>query len=577
MIAKTLDSKNSNFGLQFFRRINMQSFFFIICIAMLCLFLVVPLGFLFVMVFLDTNGNFVGLQNFILYLHDNTLLTSLRNTLFIALTSTCFGVGFAFICAYAILRTNLKYKKSFYNIAMLPLFVPNLMYGLGLVYLFGNKGILTTLFALEGFSIYGFLGIVIAQSIYIFPQSFLIIYLGLQSSDYRLYEQAKIMGISPFKSFLYITLPSIKFSLLSAILVSFILCFTDFGTPIIIGGGYSVLSTEIYKQIIGVQNFSMGATISIILFIPSLIAFVILKKVEKQTHSLSIKATEYKIDSHTLRDITFGIFASIPLLVVLVVMLAVLLASIIKLYPYDLSFTLTHFKMESSIDGLNTLSNSIFISLLTALFGTFFTFIFGYFNKMNKHKILNNIANFLIIAPAALPGLVLGISYILFFNKPDFEIRQNLYIINIFYALYRTFWIIVICNIIHFFSIPSLSVKNALCKIDNELELVGENVGISKWSMFKRVYMPLCLPTILENFMYFFLNSMVSISAIIFIYTTSNKMAAITIVHLDEKGYIEEAAALAILIVCINFAIQFIYTLIKNVLYKNHMRRNHED
>lgn len=185
----------------FLQKINLQICFFVICIALLCLFLIVPLSFLFIMAFLDVNGDFVGLQNFTFYLHNSALLISLKNTLFVSLTSTFFGVGFAMICAYAILRTNIRFKKSFYNIAMFPLFVPNLMYSLGLVYLFGNQGIITTSLGID-IPIYGFLGIVIAQSIYIFPQSFLILYLGLQSSDYRMYEQANIMGISPFKSLL---------------------------------------------------------------------------------------------------------------------------------------------------------------------------------------------------------------------------------------------------------------------------------------------------------------------------------------------------------------------------------------
>ncbi|STQ86304.1 ABC transporter permease subunit [Helicobacter muridarum] len=557
-----------NFGLQFLQRINLHSFLFCICLIVLGIFLVIPLGFLFAMAFLDTNNNFIGLQNFKLYLDDSLLLVSLKNTFVVSLTSTFFGVSFALICAYAILRTNLRGKKVFHHISMLPLFVPNLTYGLGLAFLFGKKGIITSFLGLDDFSIYGFTGIVIAQSIYIFPQSFLIIHLGLQSADYRLYEQAKIIGISPLKSFLYITLPNIKFSLLSAVLVSFILCFTDFGTPIIIGGGYSVLSIEIYKQIIGVQNLSMGATISIILFIPSLIIFWILKKAEKQTHVLSAKATKYQIDSHTLRDVIFGILASIPTFVILTIMFSVLLASLITLYPHDLSLTLAHFQIESSIDGLYTLKNSLIISLLTAVSGAIFVFIFGYLNKMNKSPILQNIANFLIIAPAALPGLVVGIAYILFFNKPDFQLDKDLYLSNIFYSLYGTFWIIVICNIIHFFSIPSLSVKNALAKIDNELEAVCESMGISKWGMLKRIYIPLCLPAILENFIYFFLNSMISISAIVFIYSTTNKMAAITIIHLDEKGYIEEAAALAILIMCINFIMKFLYEIVKSFIIK---------
>lgn len=554
-----------NEGLNVARIKGLFSLHSLLLCAVFCfmaVFLILPICYLFFQAFINESGEFMGLKNFSTYLLQDSILTSLYNTFFVSTLATIVSVGFALLCAYALARTHCFGKKLIYTIALLPLFVPSLMYGLGLVYLLGNKGIITTLLELESFSIYGAGGIIIAQSIYIFPQSFLVLYLALQNVDNRLYEQAEMMGISALQTFLHITLPGIRFGLLSACMIGFILCFTDFGTPIVIGGQFDVVSVYIYKYIIGQQNFSLGATIAIALLFPALVAFFVLKYAQKHSE-ISAKATPYVIKPNKIRDRIFSALALIPLGSILIVMLAVALASIIKQYPYDLSLTLEHFAIKSNIDGLSTLLNSFLIALMTAIFGCFFSFVFVYLSHTSSSKIAQNAAHFLMILPSALPGLVLGLGYVMFFNKGEFEIAKNLYLLNPFYLLYGTFTIIMFCHIIHYFSIPSLSIKQAMQKIDSDLESMGKVMGISRFAMFKSVYFPLCLPALLENFMYFFLNAMVSISAVIFLYTASNKVAAITIVNLDEKGYIAEAAALTILIVAINFGAKILFEILK--------------
>lgn len=533
-----------------------------LCFVLLACFSLVPVGFLLMQAFVDSKSHFVGLENFYSYMTQGWLLQSLLHTLFVALSATIISVLFALVCAYALMRSHIRAKKFIYHIALLPLFVPSLMYGLGLVYLLGNKGIITTLLGLESFSIYGAGGIIIAQSIYIFPQSFLVLYLALQNVDNRLYEQAEIMGISPLRCFFSITLPSIRFGLLSAVMMGFILCFTDFGAPIVIGGNYNVLAIDMYKYIIGQQNFNLGACIALALLLPALLAFFVLKYAQKHA-TQSAKATPYHIKPNALRDRICLAILCIPLGSILVVMGAVALASIIKLYPYDLSLTLEHFGIKSSIDGLSTLLNSVLIALGAAVCGSVFSFLFVYLSHISDSKLSQNLAHFFMILPSALPGLVLGLGYVIFFNASEFEITQGLYLLNPLYVLYGSFALMIICHIIHYFSIPSLSIKQSLQRIDKDIESVGEVMGISRLAMLKNVYIPLCLPAILESALYFFLNAMVSISAVIFIYTASNKVAAITIVHLDEKGYIEEAAALTLLIVAINFCVKILFELFK--------------
>lgn len=542
---------------------------FIILIMLMTVFLVAPIIYLFMQAFLDKSGEFVGLKNFFEYLMSESLLASLKNTMIVSLisTSTSLLLGLAF--AYGLTRSNIKLKGILKWIAILPLFAPTMMHAIGLVYLFGNQGLITNLLGIN-IPIYGSLGIVLAQVIYVFPQTFLMLYIALDSTDYRLYEASNAMGISKISEFINITIPSIKYSLISAGFVAFTLCFTDFGAPKVIGGNFNVLSIDVYKQIIGQQNMPMGATVSILLLIPAIISFIVTKKIEKnQSSYINAKSTPYKIKESKFRDIVFYIITGAISLGILAVMLTVVLSSVIKVWPYDLSFTLEHFSMKNSIDGIKPFINSIVMSILTAIIGTAFVFLFAYLSeKVEKAPYLKSYAYFLSVLPMALPGLVLGISYVLFFNKMEFNLGNTLYITNIFNNIYGTLFIMIACNVVHFFSVPFITATTAIKKLDKELDMVAKSMGINSASILKNVTIPLCLPAVLENFMYFFLNSMVTVSALIFIYTASSKVASISIVQLDDKGSTAQAAALAVMILITNVIVKLVFELVKKRLTK---------
>lgn len=551
-------------------KFDMKQALLIIMVMLLTVFLLSPILYLFLQAFLDQSGNFVGFANFKEYLSSQALLSSLKNTIFVSLASTSISLILALVFAYGLSRTNIKFKGSLKSLAMFPLFAPTMMHAIGLVYIFGNQGIVTNLLGIQ-VPIYGALGIILAQVIYVFPQAFLILYVALDSTDYRLYEASNAMGISKISEFLNITIPSIKYSLISAGFVSFTLCFTDFGAPKVIGGSFNVLSIDVYKQIIGQQNMPMGATVSILLLMPAIVSFIVTKRIEKNQNSyISSKSIPYKIKINKNRDIVFSIITGIISAGIVSVMITVVLSSVISVWPYDLTFTLEHFSMKNSIDGLKPFVNSILMSMLTAFIGTIFVFLFAYLNeKTEKAPHLKSFAYFLTVIPMALPGLVLGISYVLFFNKMEFNIGNTLYIKNIFNGLYGTLMIMVLCNVVHFFSVPFITATSAIKKVDKELDLVAKSMGIRGTSILKKVTIPLCLPAVLENFMYFFLNSMVTVSALMFIYTASSKVASISIVQLDDKGSTAQAAALAVLILITNVIVKLVYEFVKSKLLKN--------
>ncbi len=168
---------------------------------------------------------------------------------------------------------------------MLPLFAPSLVQALAFIYVFGNNGIFTRA---TGYNvgIYGAKGIVVAEVFYCFPHALLILVAALSATDARLYDAARTLGASPLKTFLTVTLPGVKFGLVSACFVVFTLVITDFGAPKAIGGKFSVMATEIYNQVSGQQNFTMGATVSVVLLIPAVLAFLVDRMVQRRQYAL---------------------------------------------------------------------------------------------------------------------------------------------------------------------------------------------------------------------------------------------------------------------------------------------------
>ncbi|USK72047.1 putative 2-aminoethylphosphonate ABC transporter permease subunit [Peribacillus asahii] len=536
--------------------------------------LVLPLATLFTKAFQHEDGTFVGLDNFIHYFSTPSLVQSFQNTLFIASMTTVISVSLAFVYAYCLVRTNIKGKAFFQFAALLPLFAPTMMHGIALMYLFGNQGLITTGFfgAIPGFNIdlYGPMGIIMAEVIYTFPQAFLIMLVALNGSDYRLYEAANTLGVHKVKQFMTITLSSVKYGLISAIFVVFSLSFTDYGAPKVVGGQYNVLATDVYKQVIGQQKMEMGATVGIILILPALVAFLVDQMTQrKQGSYISSKSMPYQISKNRKRDMLSLMFCFLVSACIMAIFTAVALAASVKVWPYDMSLTWKHFELKSYTgDGLTAYKNSLIAAALTAVFGTIFTFISAYaIEKIRKMMGLRKLGHFLSIVPLAIPGLVIGLSYVFFFSQPEINVL-GFTISNPLNFLYGTIAIVVIANILHFYSVAYVTATTALKKLDREFELVSESMGVPFYKTFFKITLPMCLPAVLEMTMYFFVNAMVTVSAVIFLYTADFKLAAISIVNMDDAGNLASAAAMSVLIIATNIIVRVLYESVTKILRK---------
>src|SRR4029450_4112115 len=253
--------------------------------AILYLFVLYPLIHVIWRSLLSNDGAFVGLANYRRYFGTPAIAASIGNSLVVSLVSMAITVILAFVYAYGLTRTRMPCRGLFRVVAMLPLFAPSLVQALAFIYVFGNNGIITRT---TGFNvgIYGPKGIIFAEVFYCFPHALLILIAALSATAARLSDAAPPLGASPLKTFLTVTLPGVKFGLVSACFVVFTLVITDFGAPKAIGRKCSVMATEISNQVSGQQNFTMGATVSVVLLIPAVLAFLVDRMVQRRQYAL---------------------------------------------------------------------------------------------------------------------------------------------------------------------------------------------------------------------------------------------------------------------------------------------------
>jgi len=511
--------------------------------AALFVFLTVPLAIILVRSIEGRGGEFVGLANFIQYVQTPALAQSTRNTLTFALLTTAVTVPLAFVFAYAIQRSCIPFKGIWRNLAMIPILAPSLLAAISFIYLFGNQGAFK--FMLQWFgltSIYGMPGMVLAMTFASFPHAVMILMAALALSDARLYEAADALGTSERRKFFTITLPGAKYGLISACMVVFTMAVSEFGVPKVIGGNTSVLAVDIYKQVIGQQNFSMGAVVGLVLLLPAVVAYVIDNLMQRRQQALlTARSVPYQASPAALRDGLLLVFVVIVAALLLLVVGMAAFGSVVKFWPYNLSLTLTHYTYGFEEAGIeHAYRNSLVMAAWCAVLGAAITFAGAYWlEKTRGADLVRPLIRFQAMLPMAVPGMVLGIGYILFFNLPT----------NPLNFLYGTMAILVLSTIVHFYSSSHLTAVTALKQIDSEFESVSASLKVPFYKTFWRVTVPVCLPSILDIGRYYFVNAMTTISAVVFLYSPKTTLASISILQLDEAGAIGSAAAMATLIV----------------------------
>ncbi|PRO24051.1 putative 2-aminoethylphosphonate ABC transporter permease subunit [Acinetobacter baumannii] len=518
----------------------------------LTLAIIAPLMMLFETAFFDENQNFVGLENFYNYFVSPALLSSVFNSVWVACAATVITVFLASIYAFALTNVNIKGKGFFKLVAFLPILAPSLLPSLALVYLFGKQGVFKPL--LGDIQIYGPIGILISYCFWLFPAILMLMMVSFRSVDQRLIEASLSLGKNIWKTHYHVTLPAIRYGLISASLVAFIYVLTDFGIPKVIGGSFYMMALDVYKQIIGQQKMSMGAVISILLLLPAVFVFIF-DRIQSKRHARfqAFQTKPYVSASNKKLEVVLSIFCGLVSGSILLIVFTAVLASFIQSWPYDLSLTLAHYSFEY-VDGGGWAAyfNSVRMALFSTVFGTALIFMVALLTERFKaHPLIKNYVQALVLLPLAVPGLVLGIAYILFFNQQS----------NPLNVLYGTMTILVISTIVHYYTVPHLTLTNAIKQIPLQLDQAAQTLGTSKWKTFWKVYLPMCFPALCDVSVYIFVNAMTTVSAAIFLYSPDTSLAAVAVLNMDDAGDTVAAVAMSILILTTSCVVKLIHWL----------------
>ncbi|MEZ8092821.1 putative 2-aminoethylphosphonate ABC transporter permease subunit [Photobacterium swingsii] len=487
----------------------------------------------------DTQGNYVGMANFAEYLTSPALWQSLQNTVTIGLIVTLSVGILAFGYAYALTRSCMPFKGVFTVLGAAPILAPSLLPAISLIYLFGNQGIAKEL--LLGQSIYGPIGIAIGLIFWTFPHALMILSTSLKTSDARLYEAARALDTSAFKTFFVVTLPAAKYGLISTLIVVFTLVVCDFGVPKVIGGHYNVLATDIFKQVVGQQNFSMGAVASVVLLLPAVLAFLGDRWVQKKQKGMfDSRSVAYVPTPSPLRDGVCFIFCSVISFAILAIIGMAIYGSLVTFWPWNLTLSLNNYNFaEFSTYGWEPYFNSLKLGSLVAVVGTIVIFLGAYcIEKGRSFGALRSLLQMFAIIPMAVPGLVLGLGYIFFFNHQA----------NPLSMLYGTMAILVINTIIHYYTVGHMTALTALKQLPAEVEAISASIKMPQYKTFFKVTVPVCAPAILEIAVYLFVNAMTTTSAIVFLYATDTMPASVSVLNMDDAGQTGPAAAMSVMI-----------------------------
>lgn len=498
---------------------------------------------------ISTPQGFGG-SNFASMLSERGFGTAFANSLKIASSSALMSTLLAFILAYTINYTNVSshYKKAISVLALAPMFLPTITYGFAIIYSLGKQGLLTKLFNLQ-IDIYGFNGLFIGYVIYTTPIAFLLVSNAMKYIDKKYMIVSKLMGDSPLKTFMQTLMRPMLGTFAASFIQCFFLCFTDYGIPASVGGKYQVIATVLYEEMLGsIPDFNRGAVVAIVMLLPSIVSIALLCWLQRYNIRYNV-ISQVELKANKLRDFIWGGLSTVILLGILSMFAVVFLVPFIEEWPYRMSFTTEHivsFLSDSAL--IDVYTNSLFVAFCTAVLGLLIAYGAALITARSslagsKKFSIESIA----LVTNTIPGMVIGIAYMMFFSGS---------------SLQNTFILIIICNIIHHFSTPYLMLKSSLEKLNASWEQTALLMGDSWFKTIRRIITPNIRTTIFEVLGYYFINSMVTISAVIFVAGAQTMVMTAKIKELQYFGKFNEIFVLSMLILLTNLAAKGILALL---------------
>lgn len=535
-------------------RIAPQKVILILLCVTFGLFLLVPMATILGKSLSDGNGfTFANFSN----LFSNGIGKAFCSSVLISALSALLAVVISFLPAYAVNYTILNgtFKKLIATVVMLPMLLPTITYGFAIIYSLGKQGLITKLLGRQIVNIYGIGGLLIGYVIYTLPTAFMLINNTMKFIDKKFMIVSRLMGDSRLKGFVSTVLTPLGSTLAVAFIQSFTLSFTDYGIPAALAGNIDLLSTRLYNEMLGsLPNFYTGSAVSVLMLLPSVLS-IILITVLNQYNVRYTKISQVELSQNRLRDGVYAVMSTTTLVCIAAIFAVIFVMPLVEQWPYRLNFTMEHIEEAFSDKTLiGVYKNSFFSAFLTALLGTVAVYASALVSaRHNTYRSFGKIPDSISLVSSTIPGMVLGVAYLLTFRGTP---------------LHNSFAVLVICNIVHLFSSPYLLIKGTLEKLNASWETTAKLMGDTWLQTVVRIITPNAVTSLLEVFSYFFVNSMVTVSAVIFLVSTRTMVITAKIKELQHFASFNEIFVLSILILLTNLLVKGIIKLSNQKLTK---------
>ena len=524
---------------------------FIVAAVLFAVFLIMPMAIILIKSLVGDSGFSLGFYADILTREN--FGAAFRNSVLVSAAAGILTTVLAFILAYAVNYTNINktIKKLISVLAVVPMLLPTITYGFAIIYSFGKQGLITMLFGHQFFDIYGVPGLMIGYVIYTLPIAFMLINNTMQYIDKKFMIVSRAMGDSKLRCFVTTVITPLLGTFAASFIQSFTLSFTDYGIPTSVAGNLDLVANLLYNEMLGsLPNFNTGSAVAITMLLPSVISIMLLTYLERYNIRYN-KISVIDLEKNRARDILFGTVSSVIIILMLSIFAVIFVVPFVEQWPYRLTPSFEHAgEILGDPSLMSVFGHSLLTSSLTAVFGTVVVFGTAVISaRRGVDKKLGRVFDSISLVTNTIPGMVLGVAYLLAFSGTPIQ---------------NTFFIIIVCNIIHFFSSPYLMMKNGLEKLNAPWETTAKLMGDSWIKTIVRIIIPNSFSTIAEVFEYYFINAMVTVSAVIFIAGARTMVITAKIKELQHFANFNEIFVLSILILLTNLVMKGIIYILSN-------------
>jgi iron(III) transport system permease protein len=478
----------------------------------------------------------------------------IQNTVVLGALVAALGTAIGFVYAYTLVRTSPPrwLRAPLRLLVLLPIISPPFALALATILLFGRSGLITRgVFGYEA-NVYGLPGLLFVQLVSFFPVAFLMFEGLLKAVDPSLEEAAANLGATRWRVFRTVTVPLLVPGFAGAGLLLFIESLADLGNPVLIGGDFNVLALQSWLSIIGQSNFQLGAALSTVLLFPSIVVFILQRYwVGKRSYVSVTGKPVGNARPGAIGPAAWGLWLVCTFLALIVLMLyvTVLSSAFIRVWGADYRPTLEHFQTAFS-RGSRAMTDTTFLAAVATPLAALLGLLVAYLTVRQKFT-GREALDFLAMLGAAVPGTVLGIGYLLAFNRPPIVLTGGAAIIVIAFA-------------VRSLPVGQRAAAAALQQIDPALEEASVNLGADAQVTFRRIVLPLIRPALLAGMVFAFTRNMTALSVIIFLASPRWKILTKEILDQLDLGYMGVALAYTSVLIAIVLAVIGLMTLAVN-------------